>query len=33
MLGVGHPVLLYDALRWQVGYSAAEAISADVVST
>lgn len=32
MLGVRHSVLFNDALRRQVGDSATEAISADVVS-
>lgn len=32
VLGVGNSVLLDDALRWQVGYGTAEAVSADVIS-
>lgn len=32
VLGVRHSVLLYDALRGEVGNSAAEAISTDVIS-
>lgn len=32
VLCVRHSVLLYDALRWQVGDRATEAISADVIS-
>lgn len=32
VLGVGHSVLLNDALRRQVGNGSAEAVSADVIS-